>query len=112
MNVVEVLLSDSPAIRAIQVAIVLVVLFDVYLIFYVVRDVLLRTQNLFVQILCIFLPVVFPVIGFLAYLLLRPSRTLKEREMEQLLHQLLEQKKHERSHQEKHAVKSQKHAMK
>ncbi len=116
MNAFQVLLSDSPLIRLIQVGLVLAVLLDVYLVFFVVRDVLLRTQNLFVQILCILLPAAFPVIGFLAYLLVRPSRTLKEREMEELLHRLLDQKKQERVHHgekpEKPAVKPQKQGSK
>ncbi len=111
MSIVNVILSESPLIRLIQVALALVVLLDVYVVFFVVRDVLLRTQNLFVQILCIVLSAVFPVVGFFVYLLVRPARTLKEREMEELLHRLLEQKKHERTHAD-HGAKNEKHAKK
>ncbi len=98
MDALALVLSDSPIIRWLQVAIIFLVLFDVYLVFFVMRDVLLRTESFAIQVMSVLLAGVLPVIGFLAYLLLRPSRTLKEREMEELLHQLLEQKKEGRKH--------------
>ncbi len=96
MDLFALLLSDSPLIRWIQVAIIVAVLLDVFLVFYVMRDVLLRTHSFAIQVMSVLLAGVFPIVGFLVYLLVRPSRTLKEKEMEDLLHRLLEQKKEHR----------------
>lgn len=107
MNDLTTVLSDSPVIRALQIAILIAVLLDVYLVVYVVRDILLRSQSFAIQLLSIVLTGALPLLGFLIYLLVRPSRTLKEREMEELLHQLLDARKEERT-----AAKAPKHHVK
>ncbi len=63
---------------------------DVYLIFYVTRDALLRIRPFFPQLLCILLVAVLPGVGFLLYLLVRPARLIKERALEEMLLELLD----------------------
>jgi len=41
------------------------------------------------MLLCILIVAVLPGVGFLLYLLIRPPRTVKERELEQLLRSML-----------------------
>jgi len=59
--------------------------FLVYFLFFTMRDIFLRTHSSLYQIACILLVALLPVVGFLLYFLIRPARTMKEREMEQLL---------------------------
>lgn len=61
----------------------------IFLLFFATRDILCRTQSLLVQLCCILLVAAFPVLGFLLYLLVRPRRTLKEREMEEMVRESL-----------------------
>lgn len=98
MDSLNILFADSPFILWIQIALLTVVLLDVYLIFFVTRDILLRTTSFALQMLMILLVTVFPVIGFLVYLLLRPSQTLKERELERLVRSLLQKERKQAVH--------------
>ncbi len=82
------LFTDNPAIRFTQVALLIGAVISVYLVFYVTRDILLRTKSFGYQIVCILLSAVLPIVGFFLYLLVRPARTIKERETEDLLKKL------------------------
>ncbi len=66
------------------------IVLDVYLIFYVTRDALLRIRPFFPQLLCILLVAALPGVGFLLYILVRPARLIKERELEEMLLELLD----------------------
>ncbi|PIR52131.1 hypothetical protein COU77_02030 [Candidatus Peregrinibacteria bacterium CG10_big_fil_rev_8_21_14_0_10_49_16] len=85
--------------RAVQGGLLVIGVLVVYLLFFVTRDILLRTTSLWVQLLCIALTFFLPIIGFFLYLLIRPARTVREREMESMLQQLL--KKHPSSSKKK-----------
>jgi len=60
-----------------------------FLLLFTLRDILLRTRSFWFQAFCVLLTGALPIVGFLIYLLIRPARTVKEREMEALLLDLL-----------------------
>lgn len=91
MNVLT-FLSDNPMLRLSQVALLALAVVAVFLVFFTTRDVILRSRSFFFQFLAIMLTALLPVIGFFIYLLIRPSRTLKEREVEAMLKEVLEKK--------------------
>lgn len=79
------LLADNPALRLLQIAMLILGVIAVFLVCFATRDILLRTQSFLLQILCILLVAFLPIIGYLIYLLIRPARTVKEREMERMV---------------------------
>lgn len=81
----QLLPSLFPALDANQVIIYVSAFFLVYFLFFTMRDIFLRTHSSLYQIACILLVGLLPVIGFLLYFLIRPARTVKERELEALL---------------------------
>ncbi len=76
------ILSEDPAVRMMQGLLLLLGIVIVFLLLYATRDIILRTHSFVYQIVCILLVALLPVVGFLLYLLIRPARTMKEREME------------------------------
>jgi hypothetical protein len=88
--------SEEPLVRTAQFALLAGAGLLIFLVFYTTRDILHRTRSLFYQISCILLVAAVPVAGFLLYLLIRPMRTVKEREMEEKIARILEhvEKKH------------------
>ena len=76
---------DNPAVRAAQVGLGLLAVVLLFLLFYTLRDIILRTRSFWYQFFCIVLVVVLPIVGFLIYLLIRPARTVKERELEAMM---------------------------
>lgn len=60
-----------------------------FLLLFTLRDILLRTRSFWFQAFCVLLTGALPIIGFLIYLLIRPARTVKERELEALVQELL-----------------------
>lgn len=82
-------LSADPVTMAVQLGIGALGVIAVYLLFFTVRDVLLRTRSLVYQLACIALVAVLPIGGFFLYLLVRPARTVKERHMERMLKEVL-----------------------
>lgn len=82
-------LAESPALRLMQFSLLAVSTVLIYIVFFTTRDILFRTNSLLYQFASILLVAVLPVVGFLLYLLMRPARTIKERELEMLLRQLL-----------------------
>ncbi len=83
-------LSEEPLLRAIQLFLLGGASLLVFFVFFTTRDILHRTTSLLYQVSCILLVAALPVAGFLLYLLIRPSRTLKEREMQENLRRILE----------------------
>lgn len=81
-------LSDDPAARVFQLSVLGLGVFSVYLLFYTTRDVLIRSSSIPLQLFSIFLVALLPVVGFFFYLLFRPSRTIAEREIMQMLRHL------------------------
>ncbi|MFA6522882.1 MAG: hypothetical protein WCS85_00745 [Candidatus Peribacteraceae bacterium] len=78
-------LSDDPMLRMAQAGLVFAGVLAVYLVCFATRDILLRTHSFLYQALSILLVACLPGIGFFVYLLIRPARTVKEREMEKTL---------------------------
>ena len=85
-------LADDPALRMLQLGMILLGAIVIFLVFYTTRDILLRTNSFIYMFLCIILVALIPVIGFFLYLLIRPARTLKERKMEEMLTSFLNKK--------------------
>ena len=73
-------ISENPMLRLLQLVLVVLGVLSVFLVCFTTRDILLRTRSLLFQLLCIILSVI-PIVGFLLYLLIRPARTIKEREL-------------------------------
>lgn len=82
-------LAEDPALRLLQFGMLLLGLTVIFLVFYTTRDILLRTHSFFYMFFSIVLTAILPVAGFFLYLLIRPARTIKERELEHLLSELL-----------------------
>ncbi len=82
-------LSSDPITMAVQFGIAALGAVAVYLLFFTVRDILLRTRSLLYQLACIALVAALPIVGFFLYLLVRPARTVKERQMERMLKEVL-----------------------
>ena len=76
---------QNPFLYLTQGGLVLLACLLLFLLFYTLRDVLLRTYSFPLQFLCIVLVVALPGVGFLIYLLIRPARTKKERQVEAML---------------------------
>ncbi|MDB4979221.1 MAG: hypothetical protein JWM56_1407 [Candidatus Peribacteria bacterium] len=77
--------SSAPHINTMSTALLGAGILAVFLIFFTTRDILLRTQSFVYQFICILLVAIVPGIGFLLYLLIRPSRTVKQKELESLV---------------------------
>lgn len=60
----------------------------VFLILYTLKDIWLRTHSFLYQLVAIVLVAGLPFVGFALYLLIRPARTLKERETERILREI------------------------
>lgn len=71
--------------RMLQIAMMAVGALMIFFVFFATRDILLRTESFAYMFFCIVLVAAVPVVGFLLYLLIRPSRTLSERRTEALL---------------------------
>jgi hypothetical protein len=82
------LLSDNPVLRLLQFALLVTALLSVFFVLFTTRDSLLRSTSFWFQFFAIVLVAALPIVGFLLYLLLRPARTLKERETEAILHSI------------------------
>lgn len=81
-------LSEDPLLRMMQGGLLLAGAIVIFLVFYVTRDILLRTHSFWYMAFSIILTALLPVVGFLLYLLIRPARTIREREQEALLRAL------------------------
>jgi hypothetical protein len=75
--------------RILQAAVIAISVILLFLLLYTLRDILLRTRSFLYQFVCILLVGALPILGFLLYLLIRPARTLKERETEEMVRRLL-----------------------
>lgn len=82
-------LADDPMLRFLQGGMLLGGVVVVFLVFYTTRDILLRTNSFWYTLFCILLVATLPVVGFFIYLLIRPARTTKEREVEGMLKEVV-----------------------
>ena len=79
---------EEPFLRLQQAGVLSLGALLVYLILYTTRDILLRSNSLLYMLFSILLVTAFPIVGFLLYLLLRPARTIAERELSMLVDEL------------------------
>lgn len=89
MSLINFLASD-PQLRLLQFLLLSVAGASVYLVLFTTRDSILRSNSFWFQFFSIALVAVLPIVGFLLYLLIRPSRTLKDKEMEEVMQYILE----------------------
>jgi membrane-bound ClpP family serine protease len=82
--------TTNPTLRLLQIVLLILGVLAAFLVFFTTRDVLLRSKSFVFQLFSIVLVAIVPLFGFLLYILIRPSRTLKERELEHMLQRLLE----------------------
>ncbi len=85
-----VLLAEDPVLRALQLFLLAGGFLAIFLVMFVTRDILQRTRSFSYQLLSIALVALLPIVGFFLYLLVRPARSLREREMEEMLKKLVE----------------------
>lgn len=85
------ILAKDPTALALQFGVLALGSLLLFLLFWTLKDSLLRSQSLFFHVFALLLVTALPLFGFLVYLLIRPSRTLRERETERLLHMLLKE---------------------
>lgn len=76
---------DNPGLRFAQAGLIFFATIVLFLLFFALRDILLRTRSFWYQFLCIVIVTLLPGIGFLIYLLIRPARTIKQRELEAMI---------------------------
>jgi ABC-type nickel/cobalt efflux system permease component RcnA len=89
------LFAANPSLVVMQLCMIAAGVLLVYLVLYATRDILLRTHSFLYQIAVIILVSVLPVIGFLLYLLIRPSTTNRQRKMEHDVHEVLKRLSHQ-----------------
>ena len=56
---------------------------------WITRDAIHRSDSILFQVVSIFLNIIFPILGVLLYLIIRPSKTTTERYYEELEHKLI-----------------------
>ena len=102
-------LAEDPVLPAGQFALAFFGAVAVFLVFYTTRDAILRSNSFIFMLFSILLAAILPVLGFLIYLLIRPPRTIKEKEIESMLKELtcvLAQEKAKKPKQRELAVKN------
>lgn len=67
-----------------------------FIVLFVGRDIIHRTNNIFFQIAVILLNMVLPIFGLLLYLIIRPSKTLLEQYSEEMEVQFLSEQAQEK----------------
>lgn len=83
------ILADDPVLRALQGGLFFLGIVVVFLVFYVTRDILLRTRSFPAMLGSIILVAFLPFVGFFLYLLFRPARTIVQRETDQKIGEIL-----------------------
>ena len=80
--------TDTPVL-IVQIGMIVCAFVIVFLVLFATRDILTRTHSFFYQLFCILLVAVLPVVGFLLYLLIRPSTTNAQRRMRRDVEKIL-----------------------
>jgi hypothetical protein len=81
---------SSPSFKTLQLALVVYAgLLWLSIIIWVTRDAINRSNSLLFQVFSILLNILFPVLGILLYLIIRPGKTSLERYYEELEHRLI-----------------------
>ncbi len=82
--------SATPSVAMMQFGLAGAAAILVFLVLFATRDVLLRSDSFAYQLVCIVLVAALPVLGFLLYLLIRPARTRKQRQVDRDVQIILE----------------------
>lgn len=93
--------SEDPVVLAVQTGLVVIVSLLIFLVFFTAKDIVRRSNSFAATILSIFLVAFLPLIGFLFYILLRPSLTLQEKELHKRVHDLWLRAKRTEDHKKK-----------
>ena len=81
---------STPSFKSMQLIIVIYFgLLWLAIIIWVTRDAISRSKSRIFQVFAILLNIIFPVLGILLYLIIRPSKTSLERYYEELEHRLI-----------------------
>jgi hypothetical protein len=87
----------SPSLKTLQMVVVVYIgLLWLSVIIWVTRDAIGRSNSLLFQVMAILLNIVFPILGILLYLIIRPGKTTLERYYEELEHRLILESIHEK----------------
>ena len=101
--------SATPSVALMQFGLSAIAVALVFLVLFATRDVLLRSDSFAYQLVCIVLVAALPVIGFLLYLLIRPARTRKQRQVDRDVQIILERMQGSPHHQHHHQQKKKTH---
>lgn len=83
-------LIKAPSFQTIQLALVIYIgLLWLFVIIWVTRDAIHRSDSLMFQVLAILINIIFPLLGILLYLIIRPTKTTAEKYYEELEHRLI-----------------------
>lgn len=89
---------STPSFKSLQLAVIIYFgLLWLSIIIWVTRDAINRSDSLIFQVFAILLNILFPVLGILLYLIIRPSKTTLERYYEDLEHKLILESINEKS---------------
>ena len=81
---------STPSFKTLQLAVIIYFgLLWLAVIIWVTRDAINRSTSLIFQVLAILLNILFPILGILLYLIIRPGKTTLERYYEELEHRLI-----------------------
>ena len=87
-NIIEFI--SAPSFKTMQLIIVIYFgMLWLAIIIWVTRDAISRSKSLIFQVFAILLNILFPVLGILLYLIIRPGKTSLERYYEELEHRLI-----------------------
>lgn len=78
-------LAEDPLLRMLQCIMLFGGVIAVFLVFYTTRDILLRSNSFLYMFVSILLVAALPLVGFFLYLLIRPARTLKEKQFQKMV---------------------------
>ena len=81
--------AGDPSVLLLQILLLGVAALVVFLVLFAARDILMRSDSFWIQILSILLVAVLPILGFFLYLLIRPATTLSERSLRRDVEQVL-----------------------
>ncbi len=83
-------LISSPSFKTLQYAVIIYFgLLWLSIIIWVARDAILRSSSIAFQVLSVLINILFPILGILIYLIVRPTKTTLERYYEDLEHRLI-----------------------
>lgn len=83
-------LITSPSFKTVQLAVIVYIgLMWLSIIIWVTRDAIHRSDSLIFQVMAILINILFPILGILLYLIIRPGKTTTDRYYEELEHRLI-----------------------